>query len=182
MLKAQYKKWIFLSCLAAGSLSAAERFGIVNFATCVADSKVGQEEQANFENIKKQLGTHLEQTEKELTTLASKLNDPEYMDGLSPEAEQSLKEKIQGLNEELSRYQNQYYQVLNQANMKVVQLLSSKVNAASEVVAKEKKLDLVVHKDVCFFYSADLDITPAVIAKMDKNYEQEKKDLEKAVK
>ena len=63
--------------------------------------------------------------------------------------------------------------------MKVVQLLSSKVNAASEVVAKEKKLELVVHKDVCFFYSAGLDITPAVVATMDKIYEKEKKDAEK---
>ena len=179
MLKQQYKKWLFLGCLAAGSLSANEHVGVVNFATCVSDSKIGQEEQANFENIKKQLGAHLEQTEKELTTLAGKLNDPEYMDGLSPEAETALKEKIQGLNEELSRYQNQYYQVLNQANMKVVQLLSSKVNAASEVVAKEKKLELVVHKDVCFFYSAGLDITPAVVATMDKIYEKEKKDAEK---
>lgn len=180
MFKKQHAKWVFLSCLTAGSLSAGEKIGVVNFATCVAESKVGQEEQANFDNIKKQLGTHLEQTEKELTALASKLNDPEYMDGLSPEAENSLKEKIQNLNEELSRYQNQYYQVLNQANMKVVQILSSKVNAASELVAKEKKLDLVLHKDVCFFYSSDLDITSAVVVKMDKNYEKDKKEVEKA--
>ena len=165
---------MFLTCLVAGSLSAGEKIGVVNFASCVSDSKAGQEEQANFDNMKKQLSAHLEQTEKELTTLATKLNDPEYMDGLSPEAENELKEKIQRLNEELSRYQNQYYQVLNQANMKVVQSLSSKVNAASELVAKEKKLDLVLHKDVCFFYSSDLDITSAVVAKMDTAYEKDK--------
>ncbi len=180
MFKKQCKKWILLSCLAAGSLSASERIGLVNFASCVAESKVGQEEQSNFDNIKKQLGTHLEQTEKELTTLASKLNDPDYMDGLSPEAEHDLKEKIQNLNEELSRYQNQYYQVLNQANMKVVQKLTSKVNDAAELVAKEKKLDLVIHKDVCFFNSSDLDITAAVVAKMDKSYEKDKKESDKA--
>ena len=179
MFKKQLNQWIFLSCMVAGSLSAAEKIGVVNFATCVAESKVGQEEQGNFENIKKQLGAHLEKTEKELSGLASKLNDPDYMDGLSPEAENDLKEKIQNLNEELSRYQNQYYQVLNQANMKVVQMISSKVNAASELIAKEKKLDLVLHKDVCFFYSSDLDITSAVIAKMDKAHEKDKKEVEK---
>ena len=171
----KYKKFLFLACLTTGVLSAGERIGIVNFATCVADSKVGKAEQANFEGVKKQLSGHLEKTEKELNDLAMKLNDPDYMDGLSPEAETDLKEKIQNLNEELSRYQSQYYQVLNQANMKVVQLLSSKVNAASEIVAKEKKLDLVVHKDACFSYSTDLDITNLVIIKMDKAYETEAK-------
>lgn len=174
----KYNKFLFLACLTAGSLSAGEHVGIVNFATCVADSKVGQAEQGHFEGIKKQLGTHLEQTEKELNDLAMKLNDSDYMDGLSPEAESELKEKIQHLNEELSRYQNQYYQILNQANMKVVQLLSSKVTAASELVAKEKKLNLVLHKDACFFYSDELDITSLVVAKMDKAFEQEAKQAE----
>ncbi|MBX9924260.1 MAG: OmpH family outer membrane protein [Rhabdochlamydiaceae bacterium] len=180
MFKQSCKKWIFLTCLAAGSLSAAESVGVVNFADCVTNSKVGQEEQARFDGMKKQLGTHLEQTEKEMNDLASKLNDPEYLDGLSPEAEKDLKEKIARLNEEFSRYQNQYYQVLNQANMKVVQLISSKVNAASELIAKDKKLTLVLHKDVCFFYSSPLDITVDVIAHMDKAYEQEKKEADKA--
>lgn len=175
MFKKLCTKWVLLSCLAAGTLSAGERIGIVDFTNCVAESKVGKEEQGNFDNIKQQLGTHLEQTEKELTGLASKLNDPDYMDGLSPEAEQELKEKVHGLNDELSRYQNQYYQVLNQANMKVVQKLNAKVNEASAQVAKEKKLSLVLHKDVCFFNANDLDVTSAVIDKMDKAYDSEKK-------
>jgi outer membrane protein len=175
MFKKICTKWILLSCLAAGTLSAAERIGIVDFANCVAESKVGKEEQSNFDNMKQQLGAHLEQTEKELTGLASKLNDPDYMDGLSPEAEQDLKEKIHSLNDELSRYQNQYYQVLNQANMKVVQKLNAKVNEAAEQVAKDKKLNLVLHKDVCFFSASDLDITSSVVEKMDKAYEKEKK-------
>lgn len=179
MFKQSCKKWIFLTFLAAGSLSATESVGVVNFADCVTNSKVGQEEQARFDGMKKQLGSHLEQTEKEMNDLASKLNDPEYLDGLSPEAEKDLKEKIARLNEEFSRYQNQYYQVLNQANMKVVQLLSSKVNVASEIIAKDKKLALVLHKDVCFFYSSPLDITSDVISHMDKAYEQEKKEAEK---
>ena len=175
MFEAQFKKILFLACLATGALSAGDAIGVVNFATCVSESKAGKAEQDHFDGIKKQLGTHLEQTEKELTDLATKLNDPEYMDGLSPEAEKDLKEKINNLNEELSRYQSQYYQVLNQANMKIVQLLSGRVGAASELVAKEKKLDLVLHKDACFFYSNNLDITTLVIEKMDKAYAQEEK-------
>ena len=101
MLKKQLTKWFLLSCLVGGSLSAAEKVGVVNFATCVAESKVGQEEQGNFDTIKQQLGSHLEKTEKELSDLASKLNDPDYMDGLSPEAERELKEKIHDHEEKL---------------------------------------------------------------------------------
>ncbi len=59
--------------------------------------------------------------------------------------------------------------------MKVVQKLNTKVNEASELVAKDKKLNLVLHKDVCFFNAHDLDITSAVIEKMDKAYDKEKK-------
>jgi outer membrane protein len=175
----QYKKWLIAACLAATSLSASEKIGVVNFSTCVAESKAGKAEQANFDGMKKQLESHLEKTEKELNELASKLNDPDYMDGLSPEAENELKAKIKKLNDELMQYQNQYYQVMNQAHMKVLQSLSSKITAASEQVAKDKKLELVLHKDACFFYADNLDVTKSVIEKMDKAFEQESKKADK---
>ena len=57
----------------------------------------------------------LEDTEKQINELATKFNDPEFLDALSPEAEEELKNKFRSLNEDLNRYQNQYYQVLNQS-------------------------------------------------------------------
>lgn len=156
--------------LAAFSAEPALNFGIVNFGTCVSDSKLGKQEQASFETLKKQMATLLEDTEKQLNELAAKFNDPEYLDGLSPEAEEELKTKFRTLNEELSRYQNQYYQVMNQANMRIVQTLGASINTASEKVAKEKKLNMVVNKDACFYYVPALDVTQSVILEMDKNF------------
>ena len=146
-------------------------FGIVNFTTCITDSKMGKDEQASFDNLKNQMSSHLEETEKQLNELAAKFNDADYMDGLSPEAEDELKNKIRNLNEELMRTQNQYYQVLNQANMKIMQVIGATINTASEKVAKDKKINMIVNKDACFFYNPSMDITNLVIAEMDKNYE-----------
>ncbi len=153
------------------SANAAD-VGIVNFSTCIAESKLGKQEQGAFEALKNQMGSLLQDTEKKLTDLSSKFNDPEYMDGLSPEGEEKLKIEFRTLNEELGRYQNQYYQVLNQANMKIVQNLNATINVASEKVAKEKKLGVVVNKEACYFCSPSLDITSLVIAEMDKNFKE----------
>lgn len=168
-------------CLLAASLSA-DSMGVVNFANCISESKLGKSEQANFENLKKQLGTHLEATEKELNDLAAKLNDSEYMDGLSPEADGELREKVRALNEELMRYQNQYYQVLNQTNMKIVQQISAKIASAAETVAKAKKIDAVFNQEACFYASPSLNVTDDVVKEMDLRYDEEMKNQAKTEK
>ncbi len=164
-------------CLSTAAFSAetAPSFGIVNFGTCVSDSKLGKQEQSAFETLKKQMANLLEDTEKQLGDLSAKFNDPEYLDGLSPEAEEDLKNKFRTLNEELSRYQNQYYQVMNQANMRIIQTLSTSINTAAEKVAREKKLNMVVNKDACFYYTPALDVTTFVISEMDKNFTPDSK-------
>lgn len=154
---------------------AKGQVGIVNFASCMTESKLGKKEQASFESLKKQMTSLLEDTEKQLTEISSKFNDAEYMDGLSPEAEEELKVKFRTLSEEMSRYQNQYYQVLNQANMKILQAMSSNIQAASEKVAKDKRLTMIVNKEACFFYTPQLDVTNLVVAELDKNFEIESK-------
>lgn len=145
--------------------------GIVNFSQCLSDSKVGKQEQASFEGLKKQMTALLEDTEKQLSEIAAKFNDPEYMDGLSPEAEDELKTKFRTLNEEMNRHQNQYYQVLQQANMKIVQGLSGNIQQAAERVAKDKHLTMVINKEACFFYAPTFDVTNFVIAEMDRTFE-----------
>jgi outer membrane protein len=153
------------------------QIGIVNFATCMTESKTGKKEQASFESLKKQMTTLLEDTEKQLTEISTKFNDPEYMDGLSPEAEEELKNKARMLNEEMNRYQNQYYQVLNQANMKILQAMSGHIQAASEKVAKEKQLTMVINKEACFFFTPVHDVTSLIVAEMDKTFDAEAKKL-----
>ena len=146
--------------------------GVVNFSDCMAESKIGKQEQASFESLKNQMTSLLEDTEKQLKELAHKFNDAEYMDGLSPEATEEMKQRYQALSEELSRYQNQYYQVLNQANMKIVQTMGANIQEAAQRVAQDKKLTMVVNKEACFFHTTNLDVTKFVIAEMDKIFEQ----------
>lgn len=157
----------------AFTADAAPNFGIVNFGTCVSDSKLGKQEQTSFESLKKQMTSLLEDTQKQLADLSTKFNDPEYLDGLSPEGEEELKTKFRTLNEELGRYQEQYYQVMNQANMRIIQTMSASINNASEKVAKDKKLSMVLNKDACFYFNPGLDVTSLVVVEMDKNFAQE---------
>ncbi|MES2345120.1 MAG: OmpH family outer membrane protein [Chlamydiota bacterium] len=163
--------------LSAGAFAAEStaNIGVVDFAKCVTESKPGKQEQDSFEMLKNQMSGALQETEKQLNDISTKLNDPEYLDGLSPEAEEELKVKFRNISEEMNRYQNQYYQILNQANMRIIHSLGAMINTAAEKVAKEKKLYVVMNKEACFFFADKLDVTNSVIAEMDKAYEAEAK-------
>lgn len=164
---------VALSSSASAANEAPATIGVVNFGSCVTDSKLGKQEQASFESLKKQMASLLEDTEKQLNEINAKFNDPEYLDGLSPEGEEELKTKFRTLSEELNRYQNQYYQVLNQANMRIIQQISGSINAAAEKVAKDKKLTMVVNKEACFFFTPQLEVTNLVVSEMDKMFDKQ---------
>ncbi len=171
--------------LCAGGFAAAEpkpSVGVVNFNSCMTDSKLGKQEQSSFDALKNQMTSLLEDTEKQTNEIAAKFNDAEYMDGLSPEAEEEMKNKFRGLNEEMNRYQNQYYQVLQQANMKIMQTIGAGIQEASEKVAKDKRLNMVMSKEACFFAAPTLDVTNFVVAEMDKTFEQNNTKIDNAKK
>lgn len=175
------RKFFFAAATALGliavSATAAENpiIGVVNFATCITESKAGKKEQENMESMRKQMSTLIEDTEKELREIATKFEDTEYLDSLSPKAEEELKVKFQTLQEDLGRYQNQFYQVLNHANYQMIQKMSTTISKAAEKVASQKKLDYVMNKEACFYIRPDLDVTTMVIGEMDKNYELDSK-------
>lgn len=146
--------------------------GIVNFTTCITKSKYGLQEQEAFEEAKNKMTSIMADLEKQLKDIHEKFQDPEFVDSLSPEAEQEMKSRFQSLNEELSRYQNQYYQVMNQANMKLIQLMNAHVSEAAEVVAKKEHLSFILNKDACFFYKPEKDVTAIVITEMDKKFDK----------
>lgn len=150
------------------------KIGIVNFKKCAEESKLGQAEQKEFDALKKKMETALADKEKELSELANKLNDTDYRDGLSPEAENELKHKFRTLGQEFQQHQQQYYQALQQANFKIVQKLSENVANAAKAVAKQKGLDLVLNEETTFFHNPTLDMTKLVIAVMDKIQEKSK--------
>ena len=163
-------------CLGASAFANDNApIGVVNFASCITESKSGQKEQGNMENIRKQMSSMIEDTEKELKEISTKFEDTEFLDSLSPKAEEEMKLKYQTLQEDLGRYQNQFYQVLQQAQYQLIQKMSGTIAKAAEVVAKENGLDYVINKEACFYIRSDLDVTNAVIGEMDKSFDTSKK-------
>ncbi|NGX28641.1 MAG: hypothetical protein K940chlam1_00825 [Candidatus Anoxychlamydiales bacterium] len=157
----------------AFAIESKAMIGIVNFMTCITESKYGKNEQEQLENIKKQWSTLIEETEKEIGELNSKMEDQDYLDGLSPEAEEDLKMKQSAMYQDLAKYQNQLYQILNQANYFLIQKMSTNISKASEAIAQNRRLDIVLNKEACFYNNPKIDITEQVIHEMDKNYEKE---------
>lgn len=175
-------KSLYLTLLLGVSALQADSMGVVNFTTCVTDSKIGKQEQAQFKAVQDQMEKLMKDLEKQLTDLATKLNDPDYLDSLSPEAENDLKMQFGGLQEEMQRYQNQGMQVMNQANMKLVQSMSEQVMTASAKVASDKKLTFVINKDALFYSLPGTDITPDIIKELDKTFDSAAKTDKKDVK
>ncbi len=155
---------------ALGADANNKQMGVVNFASCVTESKLGKQEQASFESMKSQMTKSLEELEKQINDISAKFNDQEYLESLNPKAEEELKTKFRTLSEELSRNQNQFYQLLNQANMRIIQMIQGQITLAAEKIAKEKKLALVLNKEALFYFAQALDITDQVIAEMDKQF------------
>jgi outer membrane protein len=149
---------------------------VVNFTTCIAESKYGKKEQENFEYMRKQMTSMLEETEKELKNITAKFEDQDYMEGLSPKAEEELRIKYQSLNEELARYQQQFYQTSNQANYQLMQKMHLIISKVAEKIAKRNNYSFVINREACFFFADKLDITENVIKEMDLDFDFELKN------
>lgn len=170
-----------LSATTSGfAITKGATFGIVDFSTCIMESKYGKKEQAGFESLKNQIQSMIEDHEKQIAEVTGKLQDQDYLDSLSPEAEIELKGRYQALMEEQARYQNQYYQALNQANMRVMQTMSNHITQASQEIAKDMKIPLVVSKEAAFYYDPNFDMTQLVVEKLNKDFDiQAKKESSK---
>lgn len=160
----------------AAASNKTVRVGIVNFKQCVENSKMGKHEQGNFENLKKQMESVLAEKEKSLNEMATKFNDPEYLDSLSPEAETDLKRKFRSMNQEITQQQQQYMQTLQQTNFKVIQKLNELVTKAATSVAKTENLDVVLNEESSFFYNPTLDISSKIITLLDADFEKEQRE------
>lgn len=147
--------------------------GVVNFQNCIEQSKLGKQEANSFEAMQNQMVGQMESTQKELQEIITKLQDREYLDGISPEAEQQLQMKGQQLSQTMEAQQQQFRAILQQAQMKMVQLITNQISRASEIVAQKQGLDLVLHKDVLFYSLPSYEITDKVVAEMNTLFDKE---------
>lgn len=172
------KKYLFAALLASTLCvsSAQADFGFVNFKEVIEKSKIGKQEQGSFDSLKDQMEKVLEEKDKELNELASKFNDPDYMDTLSPEAENDLKHKFRLLTQDMNEKQSQFYQALQSAQAKIMAKIAESVSKASVTVAKTKKLDAIFNQDATFYMADSLNISADVVKEMDTVFEKETKD------
>lgn len=149
------------------------KIALTNFKTCVEKSKLGQKEQSAFDGMKKQMETILMEKEKALREVATKFNDMDYLDSLSQQAEAELKQQYRSLNQEFNQQQSQFYQTLSQTNMAIVQKLTEEVTSASQKVAKDNGIDIVLNEESAFYTSPAIDISTLVVKVMDENFAKE---------
>ena len=151
--------------------SDSAMIGTVNLAACVNESKLGKKEQETLQAMQSQMISIMENTDKELREIAAKFDDPEYLDSLSPKAEEELKKKHETLTADMGRYQNQFYQVMQQTQQQMYQKIIANIAKASAKVAEQKKLDYVLNRESCFYIHPDRDVTSVVISEMDKSFD-----------
>jgi len=167
-------KRYLMSGLTAGLLSLtsvnATEVGVVSFRRCIEESHQGKAEQTSLENLKNQMTAVVEKTDKELEDLSKKLQDSEYLDGLSPDAEHKMRQRFDELSQEMARYQQQFYQIMNQANMKFMQTMSVQIATAAKAIAQERELDYIVNEDACFYFKPDREVTSEVVDEMNRTY------------
>jgi outer membrane protein len=146
---------------------------VLNFKRVAEQSKLGKKEQTSFEALKKQMESVLKEKEKVINEMASKFEDPDYLDSLSAEAETDMKRKFRALNQEFGQLQQQYLQTLQQTNFKVVQNLSEMVAKAATTLAQREKIDMILNDEVGFFVNPSYDVSSQIISILDEMPEQE---------
>lgn len=90
------KKFLLLSLMSLSSLptfaaNSTGTIGIVNLRRCLEESALGKKESAEFEKMKNQFSNSMGKMEEELSSIYSKLQDDDYMEGLSETAAAELR-------------------------------------------------------------------------------------------
>ncbi|BAE81298.1 outer membrane protein/ompH [Chlamydia felis Fe/C-56] len=144
--------------------------GVVSLKRCLEESAFGKKETEELENMKEQFSKNSEKMEEELSALYNKLQDEDYMESLSTSASDELRKKFENLSSEYNALQSQYYQMLNQSNMKRVQKLIKEVKKASNIVREQTGLAAVLNDEVVLSIDSSADITNEIIKILDESF------------
>lgn len=147
------------------------KVGVVNFATCMEKSHLGKEETNKLESLRNEMIAVYETKQKEFQEVAEKLNNPDYLDTLTQDAEGELQAKAQNLSQELQIMGQQTGQALQQAEMKMYQSVKTEIDNAAAYIAGEKDFDFILNKDSCFYFKRPQDITPLVVKELNRHFQ-----------
>lgn len=145
--------------------------GFVNFKRCVEESKYGKYQRQSFDGMRKEMESTLEKKEKKLQEIVTNFDNPDYVDGLSPEAEAKAKDEYRAISQDIAQMQQQYYQMLSQVNQKALMLLAEEVGASARDVAASKGLTVVLNDETSFYFAEPYDISEEVVKVMDKHFD-----------
>lgn len=152
------------------SLMATE-YKVVNTRDCFMNSKLGKQEQEAFENLKNQKTTLIEEVSKQLEEIVKKLSDPVILDSMNPETKQKLENDYARLSQDLKGMYEECQQILYQKEIQIAQKLQSNIDTALEEMNKEDAC-IILKSDACHYYPKELDITNAVVKKLDEKFDQ----------
>lgn len=165
---------------ASSDSSSSFNFGVVNTKKSFENSKLGKQEQANFEKMKNQMESVLHEKEKALEEIEKKLANDDWLDSVPESTINELRSKRKAIRSEGVELQNQYMQTLQQTQVKIVQKLNDLLNKASALVAKEgikgEKLYAIFTDEACTYFDSMLECTDSVVEKMDALYDEENKN------
>ncbi len=171
-----------ISTKAALGATSAGAPGVVNFQTCMEKAKIAQDKRRELENFDKQFRVRIDEIQKHCKEIDEKLNNVEYVDSITAEAEENLKKERQAEMQKLMGTQNEFQQIMQQQQMAFSQSFMISLGDAAQKVAKEKKLSHVIAKEACLYYDDNLDLTEDVITKINALYDKQQREAEKATK
>lgn len=172
---------VFIACAMSTPLFAQatpSRIGVLNTRKCLEESKASKQERVNLDKMKTQMESVLKDKEKAIQGIQSKLQDEDYMDSISEDAERELKHKRKVLMEEGMELNKQFVETLENANMKIVASLVEQITKISKEIAQDpaQPLDLILTNEACTYFNDKMDITSKVLAKLDSIFDAEQKD------
>ena len=143
------------------------------------ESEFGKGEQENFKTMQSQMEKSIGEISEQLKKEQDELSNPDITDALTVEALDEKKAKVQTRAGELQRYQMQFPQILQQAQNQSFYTFREKVKEAASELANEKKYGCILNEEQAFFYKKELDVTDAVIVKLNKMHKEESAKSEK---
>ena len=128
----------------------AIQIGYVDFQEVLTQSQFAKKEEQSLQALRADLEGQVTKLEKEMASIGEKLRDPDYIDSLSPEAEQEQKEKFRRLGEERMQLIQVVSQQYQQATQRFVANMAAQVSAAAAAIAKDEGLEAVFNKEALF--------------------------------
>lgn len=160
---------LFLTVLSTPLI--ATEYKVVNTRDCFMNSKEGKQEQEAFEKLKNQKTALIEEVSQQLQDIVKKLSNPDILDSMNPETKQKLENDYARLSQDLKEMYEECQQILYQKEMQIGQKLQNNIDKALEEMHKEEAC-VILKSDACHYYPKELDITSAVVKKLDERFDQ----------